>query len=91
VRAASRYLTQRDEFNVVLPQKKVPPRPQRVRVLEPFFLRVVLLAALAVGATGYAIIRYYTRPRPPMTVPARDPAPSNSTEIPAPEIVPADE
>jgi hypothetical protein len=67
-----------------------------VRCAVPFALiRVFLLSIFAVIGSGYALVRYYTRPHPPMVVPAPvvtpSPAqadPSDGGEIPAPELIP---
>ncbi|WP_394833897.1 hypothetical protein LVJ94_46075 [Pendulispora rubella] len=66
-----------------------------VRRAVPFALiRVFLLSVVAVLGSGYALVRYYTHPRPPMVVPAPAPAqadPSDGGEIPAPELIPYEE
>lgn len=55
------------------------------RVPPARFLRVFLLATLAVAASGYAVVRHLTRVKQPLTrpVPALD-----AGEIPAPELLP---
>jgi len=48
-------------------------------------LRTFMLAAVAVVASTYALVRYYTHPRPPMVITV--PAPSSSSdEIAVPEL-----
>jgi len=50
-------------------------------------LRTFVLAAVAVVASTYALVRYYTHPRPPMLVPAPPPSESSSPgEIPVPDF-----
>ncbi len=63
-------------------KKHVAAAPERVRLMTPWFLRVLVLGAFAVCAAAYAIIRHYTEPRAPMwvTVPS-------ATEIVAPELI----
>jgi hypothetical protein len=48
----------------------------------PLPVRMFLLAIIAVVASVYALVRYYTRLRPPMLVPV------DTSEIPAPELEP---
>jgi hypothetical protein len=67
------------------PKPLASKRPVRVRILTGPFARMVLLAALAVGAAVWATWHYYTRGHPPMLVPV--PSPSASQEIPVPEIL----
>ena len=72
-----------------------PPRPHPTEktVGSGFFLRVVVLASVAVIGSGWALVRFYTHPHPPMLVPAPpDAGPSAHNEwgdaavIPAPEV-----
>jgi len=46
--------------------------------------RLFVLAILSVALSVWAVVRYYTHPRPPMLVPAPE-----STEIPAPSVIPS--
>jgi hypothetical protein len=53
-------------------------------------VRGFVLGLVAVAASVWALVRYYTHPHLPEVVPAQPhvlPAPS-ATEIPAPEVVP---
>jgi hypothetical protein len=65
--------------------KQRPVAPVRIRLVTASSLRMVVLAAIAVGAAAYAIARHRTHPFEPMMVPR--PA---ATELPAPELIPAD-
>lgn len=60
------------------------PRPEKVRYPIAVLIRMFLIGSVAVVASGWAIWRHYTVPRPPMLVPV-SPTPSAS-EI---EIEPA--
>jgi hypothetical protein len=59
-----------------------------------FFARIVVLGCAAVGASGWAVARFYTRVHRPMVVPAptmgestpRDAGTEPTELIPAPEI-----
>jgi hypothetical protein len=55
-----------------------------------YFVRVAVLASVAVVASIWAIVHSYTHPHLPMVVPAPPPAdaaaPPGEGEIPAPEI-----
>ncbi|WP_394844377.1 hypothetical protein LZC95_45910 [Pendulispora brunnea] len=69
-----------------------------VRRAVPFALiRVFLLSVVAVVGSAYALVRYYTRPHPPMVVPSPSATvptqadPSDGGEIPAPELIPYEE
>jgi hypothetical protein len=68
------------------PKPLAPKHPVGVRILSGPFVRVVLLAALAVVAAAWATWRFYRRAHPPMVVPT--PSSTGSQEIPAPEIIP---
>jgi hypothetical protein len=70
------------------PKPLASKRPVRVRIVTGPFVRVVLLAALAVTATVWATWHYYTRGHPPMIIPV--PPSAGSQEVPAPEVVPAE-
>jgi len=62
-----------------------PPKPRR-RAPEPLPgppLRTLALALLATAASGYAVVRHYTRAPTPSVAPM-------AREIPAPELVPAE-
>jgi hypothetical protein len=52
------------------------------RVPIPVF-RFFLLASVAVSASAYALVRYYTHPHAPMLVPA---VTADAGEIPAPDL-----
>lgn len=67
-------------------KKTRPQAPERVRLMTPWFFRVLVLGACAVGAAIYALVRFYTQPRAPMWVPI-----PSATEIPAPELVSGDD
>jgi len=57
--------------------RRAEPAARRVQPRPPFPFRTFLLAALAVGASAYALVDHYMRPAP---------APVEK-EIPAPELV----
>ena len=67
------------------------PRVRRAELQAGFLVRIFLLASIAVGGSVWALVRFYTRVRPPMVVPV---APSGGEWgldggvgiIPAPEI-----
>ncbi len=56
-----------------------------MRVLTAPFVRIVLLAGVAVAATVWAIWHFYTRGHPEMVVPV--PSSTGSEEIPVPEVL----
>ncbi len=64
-------------------RKKPPARPERVRLISPWLVRVIVLAICGVAAATYALARHYTHPRAPMWVPIPPP-----TELPAPDLIP---
>ena len=72
-------------------RKKKPatgsPRPRSWTSAIGALLRAFALAAFAVAGATWALVRYYTHPRPPMVVavPALD-ADAPDGEIPAPEL-----
>jgi len=77
-----------------------PPRPHPTEktVGSAFFLRVVVLASVAVIGSGWALVRFYTHPHAPMLVPAPTPSDAGTAArtrdgdwgdaavIPAPEV-----
>jgi len=63
-------------------RKKPPARPERIRLVSPWLLRVVVLAVCGIGGAAYALVRHYTQPRAPMWV-----AIPAATELPAPDLV----
>ena len=78
-------------FSASGPRPVGPPRPRSWSGAIGALLRAFVLAAFAVGGAAWALVRYYTHPRPPMVVQvplsaADASAPSPSGEIPAPEI-----
>ncbi len=73
----------RDQFAVMISKASRPTRPRPVRLPIWGLLRVFLLAAVAVGAGIYALVRYYTYVPAPMVVPVDAGGPQ---EIPAPEL-----
>jgi hypothetical protein len=47
-----------------------PPRPAHANLPATFLLRVVLLASVAIVGSVWALVRFYTHPKLPMTIPA---------------------
>jgi hypothetical protein len=68
--------------SVTAPQER--PRARKV-VLRGGAFRIVVLAVFAAGFAVYGLWRHFTHPYQPMLVPSE---PSDSVEIPAPEIEP---
>lgn len=60
------------------------PRVARPTVPLALLFRMFVIGAIAIGASGWALYRYYSVPRAPML----SPSPS-ATELPAPELEPA--
>jgi hypothetical protein len=58
------------------------------RVPPAAVVKMFLLASVSVAASGWALFRYYTYPRPPMVVPAVAvvDAGADAAEIPAPDL-----
>ena len=66
--------------------KKSPPGPPtKPRIPFALLFRMFAIGMVAVIAAAYGIYRYYTVPRASMLVPV-----PSATELPAPELVPAD-
>jgi hypothetical protein len=65
---------------------------ERPRMPLSVIFRVFLIGSIAVGASGYAIYRYYWVPRPSMLMPVppatAEPDPASSDLVPVPELVP---
>lgn len=51
-------------------QGKRAPRVRRAELKVGFLIRIVVLASIAVVGSVWALVRFYTRERPPMVVPA---------------------
>jgi len=72
-------------------QSKKPVKVRNLPRLPPApLVRAFLLGALGIVACVWALVRHFTHPRLPMLVPVPTAAPSDSSEVPAPDTVPAE-
>jgi hypothetical protein len=77
-----------------MPRDGQPGRPRATEstVAGGFFVRVALLASVAVIGSGWALVRFYTHPHQPMVVPVPADAGAaaewgDAAVIPAPDLV----
>jgi hypothetical protein len=67
-----------------------PPRPTKATLQAGTFVRIVLLAIVAVFGSGWALARFYLRARAPIPVPAA-PQPQGAGWDAGQELLPAPE